>query len=181
MKLNKITVAFMQLIPARIAKHKQADGSVIEKNIPAEVVETRFSNETEKGITATDVAMYFMTRLVSWQKLRQYQSGQAFRTSKNMTVEITVNNKQLTGQTKFTTNPDRLLANLDKQCNFVGDLAKALNAPAIGASKAVVEQYLILPAANVLLAKPKVERKPKAKKALVINMEKVEQVELVEN
>lgn len=152
MKTNKISVSFTQLIPARKVNVKDKVGNVTEKMIDAYVVEASFTNETDKEITANDVANYFTTRLKCWQNLRPLQGEKAFKTSRPINIEISVNNKKLTGTTKFTTNPDRLFKCLENQKLLVAELGAMATAPVIFKNDKEVQQFL-LGAGNITFAK----------------------------
>jgi hypothetical protein len=98
------------------------------------------------------VANYFTTRLKCWQNLRPLQGEKAFKTSKPISIEISVNNKKLTGTTKFTTNPDRLFKCLENQKVLVAELGAMATAPVIFKNDKEVQQFL-LGAGNITLAK----------------------------
>lgn len=155
-KLNLIAVLFTQLIPARIPKVKQADGTFIDgKEIPARTVEVSFTETTDKEVNAANLAQYFLGRLVAWQKLRPLQGANGFQTSKLMTVTITVNNKVLSSEMKFTVNPDRIEKCLERSENLVALIAQAASAPKFGAPKAQVTAYLLNAPQHVVIAKAK--------------------------
>jgi hypothetical protein len=173
MKKNTISVLFLQIIAARTAERKNADGTVTEVTIPERKVMVEFKEETDSEVNAKNLAQYFMTRLVAWQKLRPLQGKDGFQTSKPMEVTLTVNNKTLTSSMKFTINPERIEKCLDRSENLVALIANAASAPKFGASDASIKNYLLATPQNVILAKEIPAKdvaaaKAAAKKALVV-------------
>lgn len=167
MKKNLITVLFLQIIAARTAERKNEDGTTTLVNIPERKVMVKFTEETEVEVNAKNLAQYFLSRLVAWQKLRPLQGKEGFQTSKPMDVTIKVNNKELTSSMKFTINPERIEKCLERSENLVALIANAASAPKFGASEATVKAYLLATPQNVILAKeiPSEEIKAAAKAA----------------
>lgn len=160
--LNVIAVMFSQLIPQRETKVKDATGKETGeiKITPARTVEVSFSESTTKEVNAANLAQFFLSKLVAWQRLRPLQGAQGFQTSKLMTVGIKVNNKELATEMKFTVNPERIEKCLERSENLVALIAQAASAPKFGAPKAQVSAYLLATPTNVIIAKERKELAP---------------------
>lgn len=156
MKKNVLFVAFTQLIAARTVNVKNANGEITgTKEIPARTVEVSFKEETDKEVTAKSFANWFICKVVPFQRIQVLNGKDGFQTSKPMTITMQINKKQLSHETKFTINPDRLLKCLERNQNLVRELVLLNSSPAHGATDAKVHSYLLSAPQNVVLAKSK--------------------------
>lgn len=164
MKTNIITVAFNQLIPARIPMvTNEAGVKVPGKEIPARVVNVEFKEETDKEVNAKNLAQYFFTRLFSWQELRPLQGKEGFQTSKSMSVSINVNRKELNTEMKFTINPERVEKCLQNVTNLMLKLTRAMSAPEFDAPDGKIVRFITMAPENVIFAK-KIDAEPKPRR-----------------
>lgn len=190
MKKNIMIMLFSQLIPARIPKIKQKDGSTIDGvEIPARVITMEFRDETTNEVTAESVGLRFVQRLVDEQTLRPLQGKEGFHTSKPITVSaklIAEDGKELfiSTEMKFTINTDRMLKCVDNATNVVAMVTRVLTAPEWGAPRQAVLNYIQSKPSDVKLMnavkQEEVVTEPKVKKARKPRKSRAKVVEMIE-
>lgn len=165
MKQNVVTAKITQLIPAREQVTKGKDGVEKVKHIPAQVITAEYEAETDVEITAAGLANWLYPNLRLTQKMFAAQGKQGFKVSKEIMLELKVNNKLLTTATRLTFNDDRMFVCIDRQKELLMLVALSAMSPKIGASQKVISNFLLQIPENVVIAK--------SKKQLAINAEGV--------